>query len=141
MFVRRCRSLICCFCEKTVNFLIWKMTYGNQSCFERCLDKFDSAVAFLLQKNNGRNTSNMYNLDDWFSLFVSWFGYKGENTIHASQHSGFHSSEHDALGERICRHSFKEIMTTTTLVTNIWWKTTQISHRSRHTYIKIPRSL
>lgn len=65
------------------------MTYGNQSCFEKSLDKFDSAVAFLLQKNNGRNTSNMYDLDDWFSLFVSWFGYKGENTIHTSPRSGF----------------------------------------------------
>lgn len=65
------------------------MAYRNQSCFERCLDKFECAFAFLLQKT----TAEMLVICMiWMiiSLFVSWFGYKGKHTIHASLHSGFH---------------------------------------------------
>lgn len=79
---------------------------GINPVLKKCFDKFDSAVDFLLQKNNIRNISNMYDPDSYFSLFVSCYVYKGENSIHASPHSGFHSLEHDALDERICKKMF-----------------------------------
>lgn len=104
------------------------MAYGNQSCFERCLDKFDSAVAVLLQKTTAEilvicmiwmiNFRSLYRglvirartpfMLHFIQVFINL------NTMRWTK--GFVGT------------CFKEITTTTALVTNIWWKTTQNSH-------------